>query len=64
MLITGSTAGAQVCPTGKSTVVTRALPAAVGQKPLWVTASSLTIKWEGINSPVQLVCVVDATAGG
>ncbi|MBI4478052.1 MAG: hypothetical protein HY654_12825 [Acidobacteria bacterium] len=64
MLVTASTAAAQECPTGKPTVVSRALPAAVGQKPLWVTASSLPIKWEGNNSPVQLVWVIDAAAGG
>lgn len=64
VLTTASTAGAQECPTGKPTTVSRALPAAVGQKPLWVTAGSLPIKWEGNNLPVQLVWVVDATAGG
>lgn len=64
VLIPSSAAAAERCPTGKPTVVTRALPAVLGQGPLWVTASSLPVKWEGNNYPVQLVWVVDAVAGG
>lgn len=55
---------AQDCPTGKPVVVTRAVPAAFGETPLWVTAGSHPIKWESSASPVQLVWVLDATARG
>lgn len=57
-------AAAQECPTGKPAVVTRVLPAALGQAPLWVTSSGWPIKWEGSAAPVQLVWIIDATARG
>lgn len=63
-LLLAAAATAQDCPTGKPSVITRAVPAVLGQGPLWVTAGSHPIKWESSASPVQLVWVLDASARG
>jgi hypothetical protein len=57
-------AGANECPTGKPTRVTRVLPPVLGPGPLWVAAESFPIKWKGPAAPVQLVWVLDASARG
>jgi hypothetical protein len=64
LLLVGAPASAQDCPTGKPAIVSRAVPAALGQSPLWVTAGSHPIKWESSAAPVQLVWVIDRAARG
>lgn len=64
VLLAPSTAVAQECPTGKPAPVTRVLPPVFGQSPLWVTAGSAPIKWEGSADPVQLVWVLDGSVRG
>ncbi len=64
VLCAATPTSAQECPTGKPVVVTRAVPAALGQSPLWVTAGSHPIKWESSAAPVQLVWLIDAAARG
>ena len=64
LLLVAWPAGAQECPTGKPTLLTRALPRALGPGPLWVMAESWPIKWKASGAPVQLIWVIDASVPG
>ena len=54
----------QDCGAEKPSIVSGAVPKAIGKGPVWLTAESIPIKWKDAGTPVQLIWMSDATARG
>lgn len=55
-------ARAQDCASAKPSIVSGAVPRALGKSPIWMTAESLPVKWTDGGTPVQLIWLIDAAA--